>query len=147
MPKKEINYRILVYPNITYQKDLEKDSYIVLLPHIIRYLNSIRDDLFFTLLTPEYIKSLEFPNTEQKILTFPQSPNRMRTHIYFDNNTVYDLVDWRHNDYDIVYSHLPEHTLSLSNLFYNSTHCRPKIIGYCHWWELKVPCPHKLDQS
>ena len=137
MPKKEINYRILVYPNITYQKDLEKDSYIVLLPHIIRYLNSIRDDLFFTLLTPEYIKSLEFPNTEQKILTFPQSPNRMRTHIYFDNNTVYDLVDWRHNDYDIVYSHLPEHTLSLSNLFYNSTHCRPKIIGYCHWWELK----------
>ena len=36
-------------------------------------------------------------------------------------------------DYDIVYSHLPEHTLQLKNLFFNSTNIDPKFIGYCHW--------------
>ena len=33
---KEYKYNILVYPNITYQKDLEKDSYVVVLCNIIR---------------------------------------------------------------------------------------------------------------
>ena len=35
---KEYKYNILVYPNITYQKDLEKDSYVVVLGNIIREL-------------------------------------------------------------------------------------------------------------
>ena len=38
---KEYGYNILVYPNITYQKDLEKDSYVVVLGNIIRELNKI----------------------------------------------------------------------------------------------------------
>ena len=40
--------RILVYPNITYAKDLTKDSYVVYLTNAIRQLNCLRDDLFFT---------------------------------------------------------------------------------------------------
>ena len=33
---KEYKYKILVYPNITFQKDLEKDSYVVVLCNIIK---------------------------------------------------------------------------------------------------------------
>ena len=60
---KEYPYKILVYPNITFKKDLEKDSYVVVLGNIIRELNKIRDDLFFTIISPSYINSLQFDNT------------------------------------------------------------------------------------
>jgi glycosyltransferase involved in cell wall biosynthesis len=46
-------------------------------------------------------------------------------------------INHRSNDYDIVYSHLPEHTLQLSNYFKNHTGLRPKIVGYCHWYEVE----------
>ena len=32
---KEYQYKVLVYPNITYMKDLEKDSYVVVLKNVI----------------------------------------------------------------------------------------------------------------
>ncbi len=35
--------RILVYPNITYAKDLTKDSYVIYLTNAIRQLNRLRD--------------------------------------------------------------------------------------------------------
>ena len=65
---KEYKYKVLVYPNITYLKDLEKDSYVVVLGNIIRELNKIRDDLFFTIISPAHIESLVFKNTEQLII-------------------------------------------------------------------------------
>ena len=37
---REYKYKVLVYPNITYMKDLEKDSYVVVLGNIIKELNS-----------------------------------------------------------------------------------------------------------
>jgi glycosyltransferase involved in cell wall biosynthesis len=130
---REARWKILVYPNITFPDDLEKDSYVVVIKNAIEVLNKMRNDLFFTFLTPKYVKSLEFPNSEQLILPIPSFPNAMRLH--FDFPKVYSLVDWRISDYDIVYSHLPEHTLQLSNLFNNSTNIRPRMIGYCHWFE------------
>ncbi len=36
---KEYPYKILVYPNITYMRDLEKDSYVVVLRNVIKELN------------------------------------------------------------------------------------------------------------
>ena len=36
----------------------------------------------------------------------------------------------------MVYSHLPEHTLNLTNLFENDTNISPKYFGYCHWYEV-----------
>ena len=33
---KEYPYKILVYPNITYMRDLEKDSYVVVLRNVIK---------------------------------------------------------------------------------------------------------------
>jgi len=130
---KEYKYNILVYPNITYQKDLEKDSYVVVLCNIIRELNKIRDDLHWTILSPKLINSLEFENTEQIILPLPSYPNAMRTH--FDFKTIRREIDWKNKDYDIVYSHLPEHTLQLKNLLYNNTNISPLFIGYTHWTE------------
>ena len=130
---KEYGYNILVYPNITYQKDLEKDSYVVVLGNIIRELSKIRNDLYWTIISPRQIDSLDFDNTEQIILPLPSYPNAMRTH--FDFKTIIREIDWKKKHYDIVYSHLPEHTLQLKNLLYNNTNINPSFIGYTHWTE------------
>ena len=130
---KEYGYNILVYPNITYQKDLEKDSYVVVLGNIINELSKIRDDLFWTIISPKQIDSLDFDNTEQIILPLPSYPNAMRTH--FDFKTIIREIDWKKKHYDIVWTHLPEHTLQLKNLLYNNTNVNPLFIGYTHWTE------------
>ena len=130
---KEYGYNILVYPNITYQKDLEKDSYVVVLCNIISELNKIRDDIHWTILSPRQIDSLDFDNTEQIILPLPSYPNAMRTH--FDFKTIIREIDWKKKHYDIVYTHLPEHALQLKNLLYNNTNINPSFIGYTHWTE------------
>ena len=44
--------KILVYPNITYMQDLEKDSYVVVLRNVIKELNKVRDDIHWTILSP-----------------------------------------------------------------------------------------------
>ena len=78
---KEYKYKILVYPNITYQKDLEKDSYVIVLGNIIRELNKVRDDIHWTILSPGgEINSLSFENTTQLPIEFPPYPNAMRLH-------------------------------------------------------------------
>ena len=130
---KEYKYKILVYPNITFQKDLEKDSYVVVLGNIIKELNKIRDDIHWTIFSPEYINSLDFENTKQLMLPLPTYPNAMRLH--FDQKRIINEIDFRYNDYDIVYSHLPEHTLQLKNVFGNETNIEPRFIGYTHWTE------------
>ncbi len=132
---KEYKYRILVYPNITFQKDLEKDSYVVVLGNIIKELNKIRNDLHWTIISPELISSLQFDNTEQLIVPQLTYPNSMR--MSFPFKEVMTAIDWTRNDYDIVYSHLPEHTGQLKNLLFNTTNISPTIIGYTHWTEFK----------
>ena len=130
---KEYKYKILVYPNITFQKDLEKDSYVVVLGNIIKEIRKVRDDIHWTILSPKHIGSLDFENTNQLILPLPSYPNAMRLH--FDQKTIIQAIDFKKNDYDIVYSHLPEHTLQLKNVFLNETNIEPKFIGYTHWTE------------
>ena len=75
--------KILVYPNITYMQDLEKDSYVVVLRNVIKELNEVRDDLHWTIISPSEIQSLIFPNTKQLLLPMPSYPNAMRTHFDF----------------------------------------------------------------
>ena len=131
---KEYKYKVLVYPNITYMKDLEKDSYVVVLRNVIKELNKVRDDIHFTILSPYEVQSLVFPNTTQLPIELPSYPNAMRTH--FNHKQLMKTIDWKKNDYDVVYTHLPEHTLQLSNMFANETNINPKFIGYCHWYEV-----------
>ena len=131
---REYPYKILVYPNITYQKDLEKDSYVVVLHNVIKELNKIRDDIHWTILSPYETPSLCFGNATHLPIELPSYPNAMRTH--FDFIDLKKTLNWKYVDYDVVYSHLPEHTLQLKNLFVNNTNIDPKFVGYSHWYEV-----------
>ena len=126
--------RVLVYPNITFQEDLEKDSYIQVIKNQIKLLNDIRSDLWFYLILPCPVPSLAFDNVTQWFLDFETYPQAMRSNFRVDvvrkmlNNSL---------DFDVVMSHLPEHTHQLTNTLYNVTHHMPPVMGYCHWWDFK----------
>ena len=126
--------RVLVYPNITFQKDLEKDSYIQVIKKQIKLLNEIRDDLWFYLFLPCPVSSLNFDNVTQYYIDLPTYPPTMRSH--FDVSTVQKLLSSA-LDFDLIMSHLPEHTHQLVNTMYNVTHHMPPVLGYCHWWDVK----------
>ena len=146
--KPQKTLRILVYPNITYSKDLEKDSYIQVIHSMIIELNKIRDDLFFYLVTPKHMPMFSvFSNVHQFVMYFPSYPQNMRMH--------FDVKDWnliRHRrwDFDLIFSHLPEHTLNIKNVLYNTSSHNPPVVGYCHWFDIKnvvVSTMHALNYN
>ena len=126
--------RVLWYPNITLQKALEKDSYIQVVKNQIKLLNEIRDDLWHYMILPFEVPSLQFDNVTQWYMDFETYPQTMRSNFRVDvvrkmlNNSL---------DFDIVMSHLPEHTHQLVNTLYNVTHHMPPVTGYSHWFDLK----------
>jgi len=126
--------RVLVYPNITFQEDLEKDSYIQVIKNQIKLLNEIRDDLWFYMILPCPVPSLQFDNVTQWYIDFETYPQTMRSNFRVDV-----IRKMLHNglDFDLVMSHLPEHTHQLVNTLYNVTHHMPPVFGYCHWFDLK----------
>ena len=126
-------YKILIYPNITWAKDLEKDSFVVVVNNIIQNLEKIRQDIHWTILLPEKLNCFKKDNIEQLIYTLPTYPNQMRAH--FDSQEFLKAIDWKNNDFDVIYTHLPEHTLQIKNVIYNTTNLRPKFVGYSHWTE------------
>tara|TARA_Y100000310_G_scaffold30061_1_gene28598 strand:- start:1583 stop:2926 length:1344 start_codon:yes stop_codon:yes gene_type:complete len=125
--------RILVYPNITFQKDLEKDSYIQVIKKQIALLNELRDDLWFYLILPCHVPSLDFDNVTQWYAYFVTYPPTMRSHFNVD---VLKGFASPHLDFDLVMSHLPEHTHAVKNVLYNVTHHTPSFFGYSHWFDL-----------
>jgi len=137
----EYQFKILVYPNITYYKDLNKDSYIIVIKNVIEALNQIRNDIHWTLILPYHCEYLEFDNVKQVLYDVPRYPPAMRNH--FNVFQILDLLDWKNTDYDIVYSHLPEHTLQLKNIIYQKTNMQPRFIGYCHWFETEKNSGYK----
>ena len=130
----EYKHKILVWPNITYAENLEKDSYVIVLANIIKCINSVRKDVHWTIVTPSHVKLLQYDNVDQIIYKVPTYPNSMRVH--FNVDEVSRLLDLHNQDFDIIYSHLPEHTLQLANYIYNNAGLKPKIVGYCHWYEV-----------
>ena len=132
--------RVLVYPNITWQKDLEQDSYVQVLKNMIRELKD--KDIFWTILSPQHIDGLDFDNTEQLMWELPTYPPAMRSH--------FDVMKFRNlmkdvDEIDLVMSHLPEHTHQLVNTLYNLTHHTPKVIGYAHWFDFNHVCVWAKD--
>jgi glycosyltransferase involved in cell wall biosynthesis len=125
---------ILVYPNITYAKNLEADSYVVVIGEIIRRFAVTRPDFHFTMLLPERVESLALSNVTQVEYPLPTYPNTMRAH--FDTHRFLWAIDWKNRSYDVVWSHLPEHTAQVKNVFYNATNERPAFVGYSHWVEI-----------
>jgi len=132
--------RVLVYPNITFAKDLEKDSYVQVMKNMIRELQD--KPIFWTILSPEHIDGLDFPNTEQLMWELPTYPPAMRSH--FDVTKFKKLMG-HDRDFDLVMSHLPEHTHQLVNTLYNLTHHTPKVIGYAHWFDFEHVCVWAKD--
>ena len=131
-PQKTI--RVLVYPNITFQEDLEKDSYIQVIKNQIKLLNEIRDDLWFYMILPEPVPSLQFDNVTQWYTEFETYPPTMRSNFRVD--VIRKMLNGS-MEFDLVMSHLPEHTHQLVNTLYNVTHHVPAIFGYCHWFDIK----------
>jgi len=132
--KHQNTIRVLVLGNFTFQKDLEKDSYIQVVKNQIKLLNEIRDDLWFYLILPCPVPSLQFDNVTQWYLPIPTYPPTMRSH--FDVPEMQKLLG-RDMDFDLVMSHLPEHTHALKNVMYNVTHHTPHFFGYTHWTDVK----------
>ena len=131
---KEYPFRCLVYPNITFQKDFTKDSYYIIMSNILKHLSKLREDIHFTILTPEIISGFEHHNVDQVEYYWPTYPNDMRQH--FDTRDFKKVTDYKNKDWDFVYTYLPEHTLLLENHFYNLTNCRPIIFGYDAYIEI-----------
>ena len=125
--------RILVYPNITFQENLERDSFVQVIKNQIKELNAIRDDLWFYLILTKKLK-LDYENVTQYIIDLPTYPQTMRSH--FDVPLIQKII--KHSlDFDLVMSHLPEHTFDLVNVMHNVIHHVPTVFGYCHWFDLK----------
>jgi hypothetical protein len=136
---KQYDYKVLIYGNYTYRNNLEADSLVEVLRRVIPYMSK-RWNIHFTILIPELVKSLQFENVEQVIYELPTYINQMRTH--FNSIEFMEHIDWRRNDWDIIYTHLPEHTNQIANSIYNSTNITPKIIGYSHWFEVPENAPY-----
>ena len=135
LEEKEVKtVRILVYPNITFKKDLASDSYIQVITNQIKLLNEIRDDLWFYMILPEPVPSLQFDNVKQWYVDFPSYPPAMRSNWAVD--TMKKMFDGR-MDFDLIMSHLPEHTHQLANTMYNLSHHVPPVFGYAHWFDVK----------
>ena len=96
--EKTYNYKFLVYPNITYMRDLEKDSYVVVLRNVIKEINKVRDDIHWTILSPmnsakDEIKSLQFENTTQLQIEFPSYPKYLSiTRFLLAKPTIIELL-------------------------------------------------------
>ena len=110
---KENIYQILVVPNITKQRELSKDSYVLVMSNVIKELNKKRKDLFFHMPMPSHCKEFDFPNVKQYIFNTPTFPNSMRSH--YDFYFWKTILDNRIMEIDLVFSHLPEQTTNVMN--------------------------------
>lgn len=128
----EYKYKVLVWPNWTYQKNLNADSFTIVIQNVIRNTPKY---IHWTIPAPYNVSLLnEFENVEQVIYEFPSYPNTMRCD--FDTKNFLKLIDWENKDWDVIYSHLPEHTAQISNCIANNTNLNLPIVGYCHWYEV-----------
>lgn len=130
---KEYLYKAIVWPNWTFQEDLNKDSFTIVFRNII---DSLREKkIHWTILVPKKVSMLRDIDVEQIVYDTPSYPNSMRCD--FQVKQILNIIDWKHKDFDFIYCHCPEHANNLINLFYNVTDTNPiPIFGYCHWYEI-----------
>ena len=53
----EYDYKVLIYGNYTYRKNLEADSLVEVLRHVIPFMSK-QQKIHFTIPIPEYVESL-----------------------------------------------------------------------------------------
>jgi len=118
--------KVLVVPNITNSGNIEKDSFVDVIYNHIKGLEPL-GEYYWHIILPQAVKRLNLQNVKQHILPFSGDMIKMRTYPP-DMNKLLETLE-----YDVIYSHLPD--WPQVGRYKNSFDT--KIIGYCHWWEMK----------
>ena len=118
--------KVLVIPNITNASNIEKDSFVdVLYNHIIAL--DREGEYYWNVILPKPVRKLNLENVKQHILPFSGDMKNQRA---FRPDLIKIMKDV---DYDVIYSHLPDWV----QVGRYKNKIDTKIIGYCHWWEMK----------
>jgi len=122
--------KVLVIPNITNSSNIEKDSFIDVIHNHIKALDNY-GEYFWNVLVPKgkVTKKLNLPNVKQHQIDIPGDMMNQRA---FPSDDLMKML--RDIEYDVIYSHLPD--WPQVGRYKNSIDT--KIVGYCHWWEMKV---------
>jgi len=122
--------KVLVIPNITNSSNIEKDSFIDVIHNHIKVLDNY-GEYFWNVLVPKgkVTKKLNLPNVKQHQIDIPGDMMNQRA---FPSDDLMKML--RDIEYDVIYSHLPD--WPQVGRYKNSIDT--KIVGYCHWWEMKV---------
>ena len=121
--------KVLVIPNITNSSNIDKDSFVDVIHNHIRALESY-DEYYWNILMPsgKISKKLNLPNVKQHRIDIPGDMMNQRA---FPSAELMKVL--KDIDYDVIYSHLPDWPQVGR---YKKT-MDTKIVGYCHWWEMK----------
>lgn len=121
--------KVLVIPNITNSSNIEKDSFIDVIYNHIKGLEKYGEYFWHVLVpTGNVTKKLNLQNVKQYEIDISGDMMNQRS---FPSDKLISLL--RDIDYDVIYSHLPDWVQV--GRYKNSIDT--KIIGYCHWWEMK----------
>jgi hypothetical protein len=116
--------KILVIPNITNLKNIEKDSFIDVIYNHITSLSK-QGNYFFHLILPKPVSKLNLSNVKTHLVDI--SGNIISMRVLFPKEIISLLKDL---DYDVVYSHMPD-------WFQVARFSKTPIIGYSHWFEME----------
>jgi len=121
--------KVLVIPNITNSSNIDKDSFVDVIHNHIKALEPY-GEYFWNILMPvgKVSKKLNLPNVKQHRLDIPGDMMNQRA---FPSPKLINLL--KDIDYDVIYSHLPD----WPQVGRYKKSMDTKIVGYCHWWEMK----------
>jgi len=121
--------KVLVIPNITNSSNIDKDSFVDVIHNHIKALEPY-GEYFWNILMPvgKASKKLNLPNVKQIEIHIPGDMMNQRAFPSIDLIKVLKDID-----YDVIYSHLPD----LPQVGRYKKSMDTKIVGYCHWWEMK----------
>jgi glycosyltransferase involved in cell wall biosynthesis len=121
--------KVLVIPNITNSSNIEKDSFIDVIHNHIKALEGY-GEYYWNVLVPKgsVTKKLNLPNVKQVEIHIPG--DMMNQRAFPSSDLIKVLKDI---DYDVIYSHLPD----WPQVGRYKKSMDMKIVGYCHWWEMK----------
>lgn len=121
--------KVLVIPNITNSSNIDKDSFVDVIHNHIKALDSY-GDYYWNILMPtgKLSKKLNISNVKQHQIDIPGDMMNQRS---FPSSDLISIL--KNIEYDVIYSHLPDWPQVGR---YKKT-MDTKIVGYCHWWEMK----------
>ena len=143
--------RILIYPNITYPRDITKDSYVQFIRKFLMSMKMKREDIFWYCVIPKY-EGKQYKQTEalKRLISFPnlkfievEIPRAPFNRIHFDYNDLKKKIDWRNYSIDLVFNNLPEMNQNLKVLLFDETNIQPQFFGYSHWFDIQKQVSHQ----